>query len=91
MFTAQAARVVAFAVLLVIGATSRGLASPGSLDMSFAGLTSFTVGENVMCHAVAPDGKIVLAGNSGIALLIARRLPNGEPDPSFGGGTAASS
>ena len=81
----RAVRVAGLTGLLVWGAASRGLAYPGQVDESFAGLSAGSVGENVMCHAVAPDGKLVFAGTSGIALLIVRRLSNGEPDPSFGG------
>jgi uncharacterized delta-60 repeat protein len=64
---------------------ARGHAYPGGLDETFGGLSTNSVGANVMCHAMAPDGKIVLAGNSGIAVLVARRLSNNQPDNSFGG------
>jgi uncharacterized delta-60 repeat protein len=60
-------------------------ASPGELDFGFAGLSSSSVGENMMCHAVAPDGKVVLAGSSGGAIVVTRRLSSGAPDFGFGG------
>ena len=69
----------------------------GTLDASFSGdgrvLTNFGSGSNDWANAVAlqPDGKIVVAGlssdsasgNEGFAL--ARYLPNGAMDASFGG------
>jgi uncharacterized delta-60 repeat protein len=69
----------------VAGVSLDGLAAPGQLDGTFAGLQDATVGQNVMCHAVAPDGKIVLAGTSGSAIVVTRRQSNGAPDYSFGG------
>jgi uncharacterized delta-60 repeat protein len=82
---ARAARVVILSLLLATGVVSSGHASPGNLDPTFGGLWTQSVGANVMCHAVAPDGKVVFAGTSGIALLVARRLSNNQPDVSFGG------
>lgn len=58
-----------------------------SLDGSFAGLGTtgiVSVNENVNCHAVAPDGKIVLAGTYGTGIVIRRLLANGANDPTFG-------
>jgi uncharacterized delta-60 repeat protein len=82
------ARVVAISLLLAAGAATRGLALPGGLDPTFAGLPNASVGENVTCHAVAPDGKIVLAGSTSGVVVVSRRLPNGAADPDFGtGGT----
>lgn len=85
----RVARIVALSGLLVVGSSPNGHAAPGSLDGLFAGFGNdgaTWVGRNVMCHAVAPDGKIVLAGTSGNAIVVCRRLPNGDPDPSFGNG-----
>ena len=82
---ARAARIAALSWLLVAGMASHGHALPGQLDPNFAGLSSVSVGQNVMCHAMAPDGKIVLAGNNGDDPVIARRLSNGDPDYSFSG------
>jgi len=77
----------ALACLLLAGIVPPGHAGPGALDDSFAGFGNglVSVGGNVMCHAMAPDGKIVLAGSSGGTVVVARRLPNGDPDLSFGG------
>lgn len=76
---------VALSCLMVAGTSARVHALPGDLDPTFAGMSSASVGQNVMCHAVAPDGKVVLAGTSGDAIVVCRRLANGDPDPSFGG------
>lgn len=64
----------------------------GSIDPSFAG-DGFAELHNSQRIEVAfiglevlPDGKILLGGNAGRRLLLSRLLPNGEPDPSFGGG-----
>jgi len=35
--------------------------------------------------ALQPDGRLVLAGSSGADVLLLRLLPDGRPDPSFGG------
>ncbi len=82
---ARMARGIALFLVLLTGTPTSGLAAPGDLDGAFAGILDPTVGQNVMCHAVAPDGKIVLAGTSGSSIVVCRRLPNGEPDVSFGG------
>lgn len=85
----MAGRIVSLSCLLIAGATPDVHALPGDLDGSFGGFgglgATTWVGQNVMCHAVAPDGKIVLAGTSGTAIVVSRRLPDGDPDPSFGG------
>jgi uncharacterized delta-60 repeat protein len=83
----QNARVVLLSLLLVAVASPGH--SAGGRDTSFGGLWNVSVGKNVMCHAVAPDGKIVLAGTSGEAIIVCRRLSNGAPDNGFGvNGTA---
>lgn len=81
-------RMLALSWLLASTAPARGHASPGQLDETFAGFGALGVasmGQNVMCHAVAPDGRIVLAGTSGTGIVVSRRLANGSPDYSFGG------
>jgi uncharacterized delta-60 repeat protein len=75
-------------LLALACAVSNGHAATQALDDSFAGFGnhgSISVSQNMMCHAVAPDGKIVLAGTSGSSIVVSRRLPNGDPDLSFGG------
>ena len=72
----------------------RVLAS-GALDPAFgtAGVSqpalSFT-GIAMTGIAIQADGKIILAGNSGGNAILARYLPNGAIDPTFGTGGAAS-
>lgn len=67
----------------------------GSLDSSFgtAGvvLTNLTPGSNDQAEKVAmqPDGKIVIVGTTGSAQFVARYLPNGTLDTSFGTGGIA--
>lgn len=64
----------------------------GDLDPSFGagGVLVHSLGEGqgagVGGVAVQPDGKIVVAGGSTGTFLLARYLPNGSPDPSFGDG-----
>ncbi len=66
------------------------LGSDGSLDTGFAGdgTTSVALGdvENGQAVALAPDGKIVVAGRSAVGQrgLVARLLPNGTLDNGFG-------
>jgi uncharacterized delta-60 repeat protein len=71
------------------------LQANGSLDPSFGsgGKVTITVpGGLSVANAVAvqPDGKIVAAGQAQVAgnfdFLIARLMPDGSPDPGFGGG-----
>ena len=72
--------------------TPRANAAPGDLDLSFGGfgyqaVVSTPVASEGM--AVAPDGKIVTAGTSGVQIIVRRYMPNGTLDPSFGtSGTA---
>lgn len=69
--------------------TQSAYAAPGEIDPTFAG---FRVGGIVRTPvpyttdmALAPDGKIVVVGYSGISLLVMRYLSNGQPDLTFGG------
>jgi uncharacterized delta-60 repeat protein len=62
----------------------------GAVDPSFGegGLTTLGFGSNpnagATAMAVEPDGDIVLAGYAHRDLALARLLPDGAPDPSFG-------
>ena len=68
---------------------------PGSLDLSFAGagykLDGFGMGWDIgQATAIQPDGKILVAGHSGIGninvnVALARYNPDGTPDLSFNG------
>jgi uncharacterized delta-60 repeat protein len=64
----------------------------GSIDPSFAGdgfaelHTSHHTEVAFSGLEVLPSGKILLGGDIGGWLLLSRLLPNGKPDPSFGGG-----
>lgn len=70
------------------------LALPGDLDPTFAGFgvggmvhrVGYPMGGGERGMVVQPDGKIVAAGYTGDGLLVMRFLPDGTPDPSFGGG-----
>lgn len=74
------------------GATWFGLSrfeADGLLDLSFGdnGLveTQITYSDTVETMAIQPDGKIVLGGNNiDYYTIMARYLPDGSPDPSFG-------
>ncbi|MFT3681557.1 MAG: hypothetical protein QM791_14900 [Ferruginibacter sp.] len=62
----------------------------GTLDMSFnktgKQVISFdTVDSKVKDIAILPDGKILLVGNAGDDIAIARYRPDGSPDSSFNG------
>ncbi len=66
-------------------------AQPGTLDATFgtAGKVALQLGglaTNAFAVAVAPDGKVVVAGQTGSPLLpfVMRFLVDGTPDPAFG-------
>lgn len=67
-------------------------AAPGDLDPSFAGdgaATSFRQGAIATAVEVDADRRIVVAGytlDGEVDLAVARFLPDGTPDPAFGGG-----
>ena len=67
----------------------------GSLDSSFGsgGLVIADIGPGLSDRAqdiaIQPDGKIVIVGYSGNDQILARYLPNGTPDSSFGTGGVA--
>lgn len=65
------------------------LETNGTLDVTFDGdgmVNTDFGGSDDMCHAIAlqPDGKIILAGESGISVAIARYNTDGSADASFG-------
>jgi uncharacterized delta-60 repeat protein len=80
------------AALVAGGMASPALAEPGALDPFFnhgGRQTAFVHGATGYAVAIDPQGRIVVAGytltkNANVAL--ARFLPNGQPDPSFGNG-----
>ena len=66
-------------------------AQPGTLDPTFgsAGIATIdiaTVYDYGQAVAVQPDGRIVMAGYAYSDLVLARFMPDGAPDPSFGTG-----
>jgi uncharacterized delta-60 repeat protein len=76
-------------------ATLVRLTADGTPDPAFGGgdgvATIFFPGETATFYRVAvrPDGKIVACGTVGFGdyrVLVARFLPDGTPDPNFGGG-----
>jgi uncharacterized delta-60 repeat protein len=91
-------RAIALAVTAAFASVVAGgvaHADPGDLDEGFGGdgvvVTDFNSAEDRANAALAlPDGTIVAAGRSGAGaaanLAVARYLPDGSPDPSFGGG-----
>jgi uncharacterized delta-60 repeat protein len=84
----QVAAALLVAPLVLLGARSTH-ASPGAPDATFGGFGSsgqVQLDGTLRAHAVAPDGRIVLAGSSGVALQVMRLLPNGVLDQTFGGG-----
>lgn len=84
-------RMVSMAALLVVLLAGLALAAaPGDLDPSFGGgrvIVPFGSKSYAGGVAVQPDGKVVVAGSSGATpgFAVARLLPNGSPDTSFGG------
>jgi uncharacterized delta-60 repeat protein len=71
-------------------------AVPGDLDLSFAGFGAggvaiqygYPMGGGQRGMVVQPDGKIVVAGYTGDAMLVMRFFPDGSIDPAFGVGGA---
>ncbi|MGE5408250.1 MAG: delta-60 repeat domain-containing protein [Syntrophothermus sp.] len=81
----------AFLAVLCAAYAGRALAAaPGDLDPTFGGgrvTLPFGAESGAGGVAVAPDGKVVVAGSSSSmpGFTVARLLPNGSPDPSWGG------
>ena len=78
---------------LVLSTAPAASATPGDLDPSFGQggftrLLSSPIEDAVLNLAFQPDGKILAVGWTGRAtnhdFLLARLLPNGQLDPSFG-------
>ena len=88
----RSAIALASAALLVSSLGSPAQADPGSLDKFFAGdgrQTAFPQGATGYAVAIDKQGRIVVAGYTLTAktdFALARFLPNGNPDPDFGGG-----
>jgi uncharacterized delta-60 repeat protein len=88
-----AATLVALMGLLPVDGASAGI--PGELDSSFGvggkAQVAFGPESGASRVAVQPDGKILVAGSpeASQAFSIARLLPNGNPDPTWGGGGVA--
>ena len=80
--------VVALALLVPAAAAGAGL--PGELDTSFGGgrvTPPMGPGNGAAGVALQPDGKVLIAYSSATpsGFSIARLLPNGSPDPGWGG------
>ena len=79
---------VAWVMLLVLSA-SPAVAIPGARDRSFSGngVAFVRFGPTAFGDAAALDsvGRLVVAGSSNYRALLARLLPSGALDPSFGG------
>lgn len=76
------------AALPLMTLAPRADATPGQLDQTFSSFGTFGfvgLDQDVMAHAVGPDGKIVLVGYSGVQLRIVRLLPTGNYDATFSG------
>jgi uncharacterized delta-60 repeat protein len=82
------------AIALMAGSFAEAtISSPGDLDPTFGagGVVTTSIGQ-ALAMALQPDGKIVLAGlgdsqpGLGWASVVARYLPDGSLDPSFGSG-----
>jgi uncharacterized delta-60 repeat protein len=82
----------ALAGLLVLSLVTPAFATPGHLDAFFSGdgkQTAFPHGSTSYATAIDKQGRIVVAGytlKSHSDMAVARFLPNGKPDPRFGGG-----
>lgn len=91
-------RPVSFALASFIAAlgAAAALAAPGDLDPTFGsgGLVIHDLGgnDNAFGVLVQPDGKVLAVGGTSGTVALARYLPTGAPDPSFGGdGTVTTS
>lgn len=78
----------AFALLVLASAASAAL--PGQLDPTFGGgrvVPPLGPGFGAGGIAVQPDGRILVTGaaEASPGFAVARLLPNGSPDPSWGG------
>jgi uncharacterized delta-60 repeat protein len=79
--------------LVLLAVTGTAIAAPGQPDLTFGfdGFRTVDFGGDDVANAiaVAPDGKVVIAGSSGISgdqrVVIARLTPGGAVDGSFSG------
>jgi uncharacterized delta-60 repeat protein len=81
---------VLLAGALLLGLLPSSALAGGSLDTTFGGTglvtTDFGQADGATDLAVDSSGRIVAVGGSGPEFAVARYLPNGSLDPSFGGG-----
>ncbi len=88
----RSAIALASVALLVSALGLPARAAPGSLDTFFSGdgrQTAFPNGATGYAVAIDKQGRILVAGYTLTAktdFALARFLPNGDPDPDFGGG-----
>src|ERR1043165_5840552 len=84
-----------FAIIIITFFSAAAFAQAGELDSTFGGdgivTTDFFGGnDEAQCIAIQPDGKIIVAGyalqNGSFQDALARYLPNGTLDSSFGNG-----
>ena len=77
-------------IAIALALTTAALAAPGDLDPSFSGdglaVVDFRNGGQGFAAARGDDGTFVIGGHAGMRLALARLLPGGGPDPTFGGG-----
>lgn len=90
--TRRASVTAACAAIVLMLAPTPASAAPGKLDKFFSGdgkQTAFPHGATAFGVAIDGKDRIVVAGytlRASVDLAIARFLPNGRPDPDFGGG-----
>jgi uncharacterized delta-60 repeat protein len=79
----------AVVALLVLGASPAAAATPGAMDRSFSGngVAFVRAATTVFGRAAVLDseGRLVVAGGASRHGMLARLLPDGDLDPSFGG------
>lgn len=81
---------LAVSAVLGLAAHPAAAAPPGALDSSFGagGLVEMEAGSQLRGAAVAPDGRLLVTGSLGGTraqrLFVARFMPSGAPDRSFG-------
>lgn len=73
--------------ILATGSPDPEFGSQGRVEFNPRGFVDETLSMSEL--ALAPDGAILVCGSSSARGFVARRLPNGMPDPSFGGGSVS--
>jgi uncharacterized delta-60 repeat protein len=97
LLTLAAVSVLALVGLAAVGSAALEASHGGDLDTTFGGggrvTTELTGGsDSACCIVLQPDGRIVVAGRKGSSAasagkaFVARYLPNGSLDTTFGGG-----